>query len=247
MRPANARSVDSAGAFSLSRATAEPQRGELPSSLPHLAPPIPARNHLPTEKPMRRGFLGRRVVSRTNSVPARSSSGRGCHALDSPTRYRRRVSTRPFRVRQAGAILSGLCIALSVVGCSSTVSLKAATDANHPTCAEVTVRLPASVQGQGRRWTDAQSTGAWGDPVSIVLTCGVAAPGPSALPCYELGGVDWLALDQEENVQRAITYGRTPAVLVSVTRESGLDFASVLEELGDVTRTAIPQRLSRCL
>jgi hypothetical protein len=84
----------------------------------------------------------------------------------------------------------------------------------------VTARLPQAVSGEDRRWTDAQATGAWGQPLSIILTCGVLPPGPSTLPCYELGGIDWLALGPEADLQRAVTYGRNPAVEVALSREA---------------------------
>ncbi len=58
-----------------------------------------------------------------------------------------------------------------------------AADANDPVCAEVSVRLPDSVDGEPRRWTDAQATGAWGNPSVVLLTCGVEPPAPSTLAC----------------------------------------------------------------
>ena len=70
-----------------------------------------------------------------------------------------------------------------LTGCTSTVSLEPAPDANDPACAEVTVRLPDDLAGQSRRWTDAQATGAWGEPAAVLLTCGVEPPGPTTLPC----------------------------------------------------------------
>ena len=113
------------------------------------------------------------------------------------------------RILVAGA-LATLVVALS--GCSGTVSLAAAPGANDPLCADVVVRLPSSVDGQGRRWTDAQATGAWGDPAAVLLTCGVTPPGPSTLRCITVGGVDWLVDESESPRFRLTTYGRTPAV-----------------------------------
>ncbi|QIG41295.1 DUF3515 family protein [Microbacterium sp. 4R-513] len=91
-----------------------------------------------------------------------------------------------------------------------------APDANEALCADVTVRLPSTVDGQARRWTDAQATGAWGDPAAVLLTCGVEPPGPSTLRCITVGGVDWLVDESESPRFRLTTYGRTPAVQLYV-------------------------------
>ena len=101
-----------------------------------------------------------------------------------------------------------------LAGCGTTVALEPAPGANDPHCADVTVRLPATVGGQERRWTDAQATGAWGTPATVILTCGVEPPGPSTLPCQTVEGVDWIIDDAEAPHYRATTFGRTPAVEV---------------------------------
>ena len=41
-------------------------------------------------------------------------------------------------------------------------------------------RLPETVDGLERRETNAQATGAWGNPASVLLRCGVPTPGPTA-------------------------------------------------------------------
>ena len=104
--------------------------------------------------------------------------------------------------------------ALSLGGCATTVSLTPAKGANEPDCAAVTVRLPDAVDGQQRRWTDAQATGSWGDPTTVILTCGVDEPGPSTLPCQTVDGVDWIIDDSEAPSYRFTTFGREPAVEV---------------------------------
>lgn len=108
---------------------------------------------------------------------------------------------------------------LGLAGCSSTVSLQPAAYANDPACADVIVRLPDSVDGQERRWTDAQATGAWGDPSAVLLTCGLEPPGPSELRCITVGGVDWLVDESESPHYRLTTYGRSPAVQLYVDNE----------------------------
>ncbi|WP_240640709.1 DUF3515 family protein [Microbacterium sp. 10M-3C3] len=152
-----------------------------------------------------------------------SLSPTGERAVGDPDR---RVSATRLSTRIRRALVAALVVATAVTtsACSNTVSLEAARDANHPSCAALTVSLPQRVAGQDRRWTDAQATGAWGSPAAIIMTCGVEPTAPSELPCYDLGGVDWLALPQDESVQRAVTFGREPAVEVAVSRGSGIDF-----------------------
>lgn len=111
---------------------------------------------------------------------------------------------------------------LALAGCSTTVALSPAEDANNPKCAEVTVRLPQSVAEQERRWTDAQATGAYGadGKTSVILTCGVTVPAPTAeLQCVTLEGIDWLVDESEAPRMRMTTYGRNPAVQVFVDTE----------------------------
>ena len=66
---------------------------------------------------------------------------------------------------------------VSLAGCAAIVPLEPAPDANNPGCAEVIVRLPERVAEQPQRETNAQATGAWGSPASILLHCGVSVPG----------------------------------------------------------------------
>lgn len=138
---------------------------------------------------------------------------------------------RSLRVFTALA-LAGAVAALS--GCAGTVSLSPAADANDPLCAEVSVRLPSTVDGFDRRWTDAQATGAWGDPVTVILACGVTVPGPSTLECQTVEGVDWLIDDSEAPRYRFTTYGRAPAV------EVYLDYDPERTSSADILRALAP-------
>lgn len=150
-------------------------------------------------------------------------------------------------MRRTTMIITGLSmVSLLLSGCSQTVHMEPAKYAESPDCAEVTVRVPDTLAGEERRWTDAQATAAWGSPASILLRCGVIPQGPSELPCYELGGVDWLALEQEEDLQRAVTFGRDPAVEVVVSRSANLDFADVLDSVGSFVSVALPDTTGQC-
>lgn len=105
--------------------------------------------------------------------------------------------------------------------------MEAAPDGNDPACAEISVRLPGSLAGEPRRWTDAQATGAWGDPATILLTCGVTPPGPTTLRCETVAGVDWVIDESDAPRFRVTTYGRTPAVELYLDTELGEDGTGV--------------------
>ncbi|MGX5679850.1 DUF3515 family protein [Schumannella luteola] len=124
-------------------------------------------------------------------------------------------------------------IALLLAGCSPTVALEPADDAANPLCAEVSVRLPEAIGELASRETNAQATGAWGEPTAVILRCGVPSPAPTAeLPCITVEGVDWLRDDSDDPNFVFTTYGREPAVEVIINGEeaSGLE---VLTALGD--------------
>lgn len=128
----------------------------------------------------------------------------------------------------------------ALAGCTSTVSMDAAEDAGNPLCADVTVRLPGTVDGQERRWTDAQATGAWGNPsAAILLTCGVTPPGPTEARCITIGGVDWVVDESEAPKYRITTYGRTPAIEVYLDNEV-VSSNDVLDRLGTIISGTIP-------
>jgi len=131
-------------------------------------------------------------------------------AVRAPRRGRRAKAHRAFAL--------GVAASLLLTGCLPIVSLPAADGANDPGCAEVSVRLPDSIDALPRRETDAQATGAWGDPVAVILRCGVDVPGPSTLPCIEIPGtgVFWLRDDSEAPHYLFTSYGRDPAVAVEI-------------------------------
>jgi hypothetical protein len=118
--------------------------------------------------------------------------------------------------RTALAAMATLAIAGSLSACTANVSLEAAPDSNNPACAEVSVRLPEMVADQAKRVTDAQATGAWGNPTSVILRCGLPAVEVSTLPCVTASGVDWLVDDSKKPSYRFITFGRKPATEVIV-------------------------------
>jgi hypothetical protein len=120
-----------------------------------------------------------------------------------------------MRSTTRAALLAPLLLVLA--GCAPVLALEPADDATDPACAEVIVRLPDTVGALSARETNAQGTGAWGEPASVILRCGVPSPAPTAtLPCLTVDGIDWLRDDADEPNYVFTTYGRTPAVEVIV-------------------------------
>lgn len=147
--------------------------------------------------------------------------------------------------RILAVLLAGTALA-ALTGCTSTVTgMQAAPASNDPACADVMVRLPDDVDGQARRWTDAQSTGAWGDPAAVLFTCGVDPLGPTELPCQSVGGVDWVIDDAEAPRYRVTTYGREPAVELYLDNDV-VSSAAVLDSLSRLV-SLLPEDGSACL
>ena len=119
-----------------------------------------------------------------------------------------------IRARRLTVSVLALTALAALSGCASTVSMQPAQDANSPACADIMVSLPGALAGQDRRWTDAQATAAWGEPAAVLFTCGLAAPGPSTLPCQTVNGVDWIIDESEAPKYRVTSFGREPAVEV---------------------------------
>ncbi len=132
--------------------------------------------------------------------------------------------------RRAALAWVTLVAVASLAGCSPIVALTPAPDANNPDCAAVIVRLPDAVAGLPKRQTDAQATGAWGEPDAVVLTCGVDVPAASELPCIDKG-VFWLRDDSNDGYWLFTSFGRDPAVDVAVDRDIASGPGVVLEDL----------------
>jgi hypothetical protein len=125
------------------------------------------------------------------------------------------VRSHTWWQRSPAALLLTVVVFAAASACSGAVPLEAAPGATDARCAEVVVRLPSDIHGLPSRSTDAQGTGAWGEPAQILLRCGVPDPGPSA-ECITEQGIDWRIDDADADAVRAITYGRSPVTEVVV-------------------------------
>ena len=145
-------------------------------------------------------------------------------------------------------LLSILFITLTGVGlsgCNTTVSLDAGPDANNPGCAAITVRVPDTIDSFHRRYTNAQSTAAWGSPSSILMRCGVTPIGPTTKPCVSVNNIDWvLVSDPEAETAVYITFGRNPATEVIIDHKQGASDAAVLPALAPAIASV--ERTTQC-
>jgi hypothetical protein len=145
------------------------------------------------------------------------------------------VKSPALRLLALAAALAGAASLLTA--CASDVPMEAAANANDPACADVIVRLPPQVAGMDRRTTNAQSTGAWGNPSAVQLQCGIEPSGPTTDSCVNVNGVDWIVDDSAAPIYRFEAYGRSPGLAVFVDSEqvSGteavLDLGSVVQQL----------------
>lgn len=153
----------------------------------------------------------------------------------------------PLARRASAAAVLCTTSLLVLAACSTTVSMQPAPDANNPHCADVTVRFPQTLDGFERRWTDAQSTGAWGEggKSNILVSCGVAVPGPTTLPCSTLSGVDWIVDDTDAPYYRITSFGTDPAVEVYLDSDT-VSSAEVLDALGNIIVDTLPVNGLEC-
>lgn len=127
-------------------------------------------------------------------------------------------------------------VVLALAGCSPIVALTPAEDAKNAACAEVVVRLPELVAGLEIRKTNAQGTGAWGEPTAVFLRCGVPVPEPTAtLPCGTIDDVDWLVDDRDAPNYILTTYGRDPAIEVVLNYDE-VSSAAALSDLSGAVK-----------
>ncbi|GAB2569705.1 DUF3515 family protein [Leucobacter ruminantium] len=147
------------------------------------------------------------------------------------------MTSRSTRLAAAAAAL--VATASLLTGCAGDVPMDAAPDANDPACADVIVRLPQTVAELDKRTTNAQATGAWGDPAGVLLYCGIEPSGPTTQECVNVNGVDWIVDDSRAPLYRFEAYGRSPGLEVIVDSEKASGTAAVLD-LGAVVKE-LPQ------
>ena len=147
-------------------------------------------------------------------------------------------------MRKKHLLITAAALSLAfLTGCAPTVVLDPAADANNPECAEIIVRLPDALADQPKRTVNAQSTAAWGEPVAVILRCGLEPVDISPLPCVSASDIDWLIDNSNAPSFRFISYARFPAteVIVDSNKVAGV---TVLEQLAGAVGVLEPTK--RC-
>lgn len=140
------------------------------------------------------------------------------------------IAVMPEKLRRSSIMSSVLAGLLLLTGCSATVDIQAAPDAGDPDCAHTMIAMPDELAGLEKRRTNAQATAAWGEPVEVILRCGVPEPGVTSDLCVGANGVDWLTREGEGGNWAMLSYGRSPAVEVIFNPED-VSSSTVMTEL----------------
>ncbi len=145
------------------------------------------------------------------------------------------------------ATAAGAALVVGVAGCAPTVAMQPAIHSTDPRCADVIVRLPDNVAGYPARSTDAQATGAYGNPTVALLTCGVAPLKASQDLCYTVRGIDWVEDTSRKPIYTFTTFGRDPAVQVVIdSKKTQGQGTIILDALANAVGTLPADPGKRC-
>ena len=157
-------------------------------------------------------------------------------------------AARPTRSPATGLLVLGVAGGLLSVGvlsaCSAAVEATAPARADTAACTAAAARWPATVSGQDRVETSADSdaVAAWGDP-AVIARCGLAALGPTTDECLTIDGVDWVVRKLSDGAAFT-TFGRDPAIEVLVP-EAYAPEPLLLPAFGEAAR-ALPANGRTC-
>ena len=155
-------------------------------------------------------------------------------------------------LRRAAVLPLTALLALGLAACG-TVQVPAGEAAADPVCADIVLGAPPQVLGMDRVETSSQGTAAWGEGEdTVVMRCGVTPPGPTTEQCTTLADeneteVDWIVREGEGDTFLYTTYGREPAIDVSVPRSAAPDqpSAAALDLTQVITRNL--EATARCI
>ncbi|WP_432037425.1 DUF3515 domain-containing protein [Streptomyces cucumeris] len=157
---------------------------------------------------------------------------------------------RPTRRQWLAIGTTGAVLALAAVFVvrevtSSASGIEAAEHADSRACAGLADGYPDTVAGKDRDRVDVPGAASWGDG-AVVWRCGLTPIPPTVDPCVTVNGVDWVLREAESTGGRKslITYGRTPAVEVTIRD----DTTAIDAALVDISRMATPLRkYTKCI
>jgi hypothetical protein len=156
------------------------------------------------------------------------------------------ASARPGRLVVALVVVVVAAVAVWAYVANSR-GVQSAPDAADPACTTLLDDLPPALGSLGRTPQGAAGVAAWGEE-QVVLRCGALVLGPTTKVCIPVGpddgpSVDWVQDAANDRAVRFLTYGRTPAVEVTVRFGSGLTSDQATSQLVDLAEavSAIPQ------
>lgn len=149
-------------------------------------------------------------------------------------------------LRSRRAAYAGVCLLTLGLASCATVQVPPGEAATDPVCAEIVLGAPPQILDMDRAETSSQGTAAWGaGDDTVVMRCGVTPPGPTTDQCTRLEDgsgvqVDWIVREIEGGVMLYTTYGREPAIDITVPMEAAGDQPSAAPlDLGRLIDTNI--------
>ncbi|MFD8819805.1 DUF3515 family protein [Streptomyces sp. NPDC059627] len=123
----------------------------------------------------------------------------------------------------AGGVLAGAGLVAGSLD-SPVFGLAQGPFAKDPGCGRLADRYPDRIGGATRDRVSFAGLAVWGHG-TVELRCGVNPPGPTTDACVSVDGVDWVWRETVgDGRKKLVTYGRSPAVEVSVSDSvAGLD------------------------
>ncbi|MEZ0494310.1 DUF3515 family protein [Kineococcus sp. TBRC 1896] len=154
--------------------------------------------------------------------------------------------SRPGRL-VVGLVVVAVAAVAAWVYLTGSRGVQAAPQAQDPACAPLLRALPGTLDGRGRTPQGAEGVAVWGED-RVVLRCGGLVLGPTTKACIPVGPdggptVDWVQDASNDRAVRFLTYGRTPAVEVTVRFGPGLTRDQATSQLVDLAAPVarIPQ------
>lgn len=144
------------------------------------------------------------------------------------------------RCAAAGGIVTAAAVCWYLLT-PETYAVQPGPAAHDRACDQIVSSAPGTVLGHHRDRVDGPGAAAWGD-ASIILRCGVEPPPPTPNVCMNVDGVDWVLNNKREMHDDRValtTYGRVPAVEVTIDREVG-HYGGALASVNHVLDT-VPQ------
>ncbi|MFI5976788.1 DUF3515 family protein [Streptomyces sp. NPDC051452] len=119
-----------------------------------------------------------------------------------------------------GLLVAGVLVARELS--SPVFGLRQGPLAKDPGCARIAGHYPDRLDGDRLDPVTFEGLAVWGHG-TVRLRCGLIPPAPTTDPCFAVDGVDWVLREAGSHGGRKllVTYGRRPAVEVSIADSAG--------------------------